>query len=542
MVKVLLLPSATQTMRSWLALCVLAAPIIGHCSEEGAQASRCASLKTANFSLIDDAPTRIKEAKLVAAHDGLPEYCDVKGVIGTNIGFALWLPVEKWNGKLLAVGCGGYCGILATDNADCDQALRRGYACTASDQGNRSGGGASWAYNNPEAEIDYGYRAAHVNALSAKVITAHYYAERPSRAYFAGCSGGGRQALVEAQRFPADFDGIVSMEPGLRLSEILMTRLWNERAVRTKEGEAIFAKEDIETIHNAVLAKCDLNDGIKDRVIGDPRDCDFDPAELLCKRGKSTGCLTSIQIEAAKKIYAGPMTSSGVRITGRGAMVGSEIIGSMSSYLKGTTRDDWGLEFTADFFRYMAFVPDPGPRWTARDFDFDRDPQRLQMMDAVYEATNPDLRSFKQRQGKLILIQGLHDGGSPMPQGSIDYYEAATRAMGGAPNTRDFFRLFLVPGRNHCSGGDGAWAIDHLEYLEAWVEQGKAPDEIIAARPKGNTWPIRYPLPADAVEFTRPVYPYPARAHYRGSGDPNSASSFIPESPASSQPSPREPP
>lgn len=495
--------------------------------------ARCTALGATDFSQIQDAPTQVMEAKLIEAKDGLPAHCAAQGYVTPNVGIELLLP-ENWNGKFIEVGCGGFCGVIATSFGACNDALSKGYACIASDQGHRGTvPDAKWAYNNLQAEVDYAYRATHVAALAGKAIAERYYSTAPRKSYFMGCSGGGRQALVAAQRFPFDFDGIVAMDPGLNLSSIFVNLLWNALAVRTTDGKSIFTEKDVNVLHDAVVARCDLNDGIKDGLIGDPRACRFDPAELSCQNGKQA-CLTPTQVEAAKKVYAGATTSAGEKITHGGAMLGSEVGGifGISAFLPGPQPLST-LPFAADFFRYMGFSPDPGPHWQAKDFDFDRDYKRLGMMEALYASTDPDLRRFKARGGKLILTQGWHDGGSPLVGGSIDYYETVEKTMGGRASTTDFFRLFMVPGRNHCGGGEGAWAIDHLAYLDAWVERDQAPDSLIGAHPKEEKAAnVRFPLPPEGVAFSRPVYPYPAYAHYKGKGDPNTATSFEPRNPA----------
>ena len=344
-----------------------------------------------------------------------------------------------------------------------------------------------------------------------------------------GCSMGGRQALVSAQRFPWDFDGIVAMDPGINLSEVFVAFLWNSLAARDQAGKPVFNEADIRALNAEVIKKCDLNDGVKDGLIGDPRDCRFDPAELRCSSGATQACLSPAQIMAAQKIYRGPTTSTGEKITKGGSMLGSESgfagmsIAQMSSS---------GVPNPADFFRFMAFLPDPGATWNAKNFDFDRDHKRLGMMEALYASTNPDLRKFKARGGKLILTQGWHDGGLPLVFNSIDYYETTEKTMGGRVATQEFFRMFMVPGRDHCAGGDGAWAIDHLGYLESWVEEGKAPDVMMGHHPIDAKNPaVRFPLATKDVKFTRPLYPYPVSTKYKGSGDPNRASSFGPISP-----------
>jgi hypothetical protein len=500
-------------------------------SPSDSMATQCKKLEVTDFSRIPDAPTQVLEAKMIPAGNEMPAVCQVQGYINPNIGIELLLPIEKWNGKFIEIGCGGFCGVNSASGGGCRDALSRGYACIGSDDGHKASGlDAKWAYNNLQAKVDYGYRAVHVAGLAGKAITREFYQASAKHAYFMGCSGGGRQAILEAQRFPWDFDGIVAMDPAINLSSVFVNLLWNTLAVKDKSGQPLLSSEDIRTLHAAVLAKCDLNDGVRDGLIGDPRACNFDPGEIACSAGKTTACLSPAQVAAVRKVYAGPVTSGGERISRGGAMLGSEVAGAF-----GMDNYDAGLHnpalasFGAEFFRYMAFTPDPGPGWRATDFDFDRDYKRLGMMDFLYRVTDPDLRAFKELGGKLILSQGWHDSGSPMPLETVDYYETVERTMGGEKPTRDFFRLFMVPGRNHCGGGDGAWAIDHLSYLEAWVEAGRPPDVVLSVHPKDMN--VRYPIESSAVQFSRPLYPYPLRAQYKGQGDPNDAGSFTARKP-----------
>ncbi len=495
-----------------MALCVMNGPLIGLAAEtDAAAAAKCKALQNVDFSGIQDAPTQLTETRLIEASDNLPAHCRARGYITPNIGIEISLPISNWNRKFLEVGCGGYCGIVFTSQAfsGCHDALRKGYACIASDMGHQ-GTGAQWAYNNPQAEIDYGFRATHVTALAGKAITEDFYGSAPAKSYFTGCSTGGRQGLVEAQRFPWDFDGIVAGAPAINLSATLLNIYWAALAVEDKDGNSLFDSADLQLVHGAALAECDIDDGVKDGVIGNPPACRFDPAVLVCKAGATSDCLSKEQAEAVKKIYTGPTTSRGEQIYTDGAMRGSELY--FINY-------QGGSPFSRDFFRYLAFVPDPGPNWRRRTFDFDHDYQRFGMMESFYGGTDPDLRRFKARGGKLILYHGWADagGGGIAPLKTVDYYETVEKTMGGSAATQDFLRLFMIPGMGHCRGGSGADRIDYLNYLEAWVEQGKAPDVMIGAH-----------LRNDEVVFTRPVYPYPIRARYKGQGEPSKAENFGP--------------
>jgi len=486
---------------------------------------RCEALANTDFSGIMDAPAQLTEARVVAASAEIPAYCEVNGYVSPSVGIELRLPLSHWNGKFVQAGCGGFCGARLSGifSRSCDNPLRKGYACIASDMGHRGRDDVLdglWAYNNLQAEVDFGYRATHVTALAGKAIAAAYYGAPPARSYFVGCSTGGRQGMVEAQKFPEDFAGIVAGAPAMNFTGLVMNLLWDARALHDENRKPLLSEGDLQMLHRAALARCDGDDGLKDGLIGDPRTCRFDPSELVCKPGAAASCLSEGQAAAIKKIYAGPSTSTGERLVPGGAMPGSEL--NFANYYY-----DYGPG-AAEFFRYLGFFPDPGPSWQPGNFDFDRDHERLGMMESLYASTNPDLRKFKAAGGKLLVYQGWNDE-AVKPLSTIDYYETVERTMGGRAATQDFFRLFMLPGVGHCAGGEGAYAFDSLGYLEAWAEAGNPPGMIVAAHLKSAAEPfVTFPLAPSAVDFSRPAYPYPLQAKYRGRGDPNSAASFQP--------------
>ena len=492
--------------------------------------AQCRGLPGADFSGIKDAPTQLTATKVVEPAAGAPAYCQVQGYVSPQVGFELRLPLTNWNGKFMEVGCGGFCGDLAFISL-CANPLRKGYACIITDMGHKSTGlDGKWAYNNLQAQVDYGFRATHVAVLAGKAITEHYYGKAPSKSFYLGCSCGGRQGLVEAQQFPWDFDGIIVGAPAINYSAAFMALHWKTRAVIDKDGKPLFSDADIELVHSAAIAKCDKDDGVKDGLIGDPRTCKFDPSDLVCRAGAKTGCLSPEQVAAVKKIYSGPVTSKGERIFPGGSMPGSEtsdLGAGIGGYQSGFAN------FGSEFFRYMGFMPAPGPSWKSSDFDFDSDYKRLGMLESLYASTNPDLRRFKAAGGKLILWQGWADG-IVSPLNTIDYYETVERTMGGAAATRDFFRLFMMPGVEHCWGGEGASVVDFLSYMEAWVEKNQAPDMMMSAHVKqANSFSdlLNWPSDPALIGFTRPAYPYPQQAKYKGTGDPNKAENFGPVKP-----------
>lgn len=495
-------------------------------------ASSCEALKGGSFAQLQDAPTSVTVSRLADTTDEVSGSCVVEGYVAPNIRFKLRLPGEsEWNGRFVSLGPGGYGGEVDLRAVDCKGLVRRGYACITQDTGHTgTSSDATWAYNNLQAEFDYGIRAAHVSSLAGKAITERYYG-RPQRfAYFVGCSGGGKQALVQAHRFPWDFDGMIALEPSNTTATGIVL-LWNALATHDHHGNPIFTPAARDVLHEGVVEQCDANDGLVDGIIGgDPRTCEFDVAELQCKLGQTSGCLSQVQVDAAKKVYSGPVTSDGKQLYFP-AMPGSE----KGVYFSGGRE---GIDYKKVYWQYMGFLPDPGPSWEPAHFDFDADYKRTGMMDSILVASdNPDLRRLKDSGNKLMIIQGWEDAGLPGPLVTLDYYEMVERAMGGREITQQFVRLFMIPGRSHCHSGDGATSADYLSYMERWIEEGQAPDVIIGAHyedakyERGQT--LEPPRDIDTAKFTRPHYPYPLHAEYKGTGNPNDYRNFRPVDPES---------
>jgi hypothetical protein len=516
--------SQRKMIRAHIPIIILLAALCteARAANPGSPSANCEALQSIDFSTLQDTPTQIIEAKTLEAQQGRPELCDVQGYVSPNVGFHLQLPASNWNHKFIEVGCGGACGGFF--DILCNTPLLRGYACIASDMGHKSTTqDLKWALNNWPGQIDWAFRATHVVAIAGKAIVSKYYEHEAEKSYMMGCSTGGHQGLIEAQRFPWDFDGIVAGAPSISMQTWGLNAFWENQVLRDRSGHPLFTSADIRLLHEKVLSKCDLDDGVKDGVVGDPSSCRVDLDELICKADKNDRCLTRDQVQAAKMRYAGPLTSVGERIAG-GAALGSEV-----NWLDNlATRPAYLL----DLFRYLNFMPAPGTDWRLSDLDLDRDYKRLGVIDSFYSASNPDLRRFERAGGKMIVYHGWEDPG-PSPAQTIDYYETVTKTMGGLKSTQEFFRLFLVPGMNHCTGGDGAFVIDYLTYLENWVERGEAPKVMIGAhvpshREGLSAWGLTLPLaPSTPVSFTRPIYPYPLHAKYKGRGDPNKAEDFL---------------
>lgn len=492
-------------------------------------AAACAALRPSmNFSpvmkqlsAIPDAPTTIVSARVVPPERGLPAYCRVEGQIAPTIGFLLKLPVADWNGKLMMGGCGGPCGLYLSDRLD--PALARRYAVVSTDMGHK-GVGWVFAYQNLQGEIDFGSRATHLTAVAAKTIVDIYYARPPAFAYFQGCSTGGRQAMVEAQRFPDDFNGIIAgAPPYYETGDTPLFLSWGARANIDAGGKPILDAAKLPLIHQAAMAACDSKPGPHAAYLQDPKSCRWDPGAIVCKSGQPAAtCLSAAEADVVRKIYTGATNAKG-RVLYFGMARGSELNwapsfvnfdGKPGDYLSGFGGAGNSL------MTYGAYFYSPGPNYAETDFDYDRDPARLAVIENLYNAQNPDLRAFKAAGGKLILFHGWNDNQIP-PGASVDYYETSSRTMGGPAATTSFFRLFMLPGVGHCRGGPGGSDVDWISALESWVEQGRAPDQVVANKLKDDPYPTlevapgetviqfpRYPLDPSQIVSRRTLYPY----------------------------------
>lgn len=441
-----------------------------------------------------------------AKYPKLPAFCRVAATLrptsDSEIKIELWLPVTaSWNGKFEGTGNGGWGGSI--EPGELASAVARGYAAGSTDTGH-TGGSASFALGHPEKLADFGYRAVHEMTVAAKALVAAYYGEPQKLAYFQGCSSGGRQALMEAQQFPEDYDGIVAGSATNNWTKMMFGRIWVGQATLSDPASYI-PPAKYPMIHRAALEACDTADGVKDGVIGEPMKCRFDPSVLECKAGDGADCLTKPQVAAARRIYT-PATNSR---TGEKIFPpmerGSELVWAR---LAGGPQP---IQLADDFFKYVVF---DDPKWDFKTLNFDGDVARAIKRDGgILSATNPDLRPFFAHGGKLIAYHGWTDQ-QVMPENSIDYYKSVA-AMVGEAKVDASYRLFMAPGMNHCSGGDGPNRFDMLSALEAWREGGKAPDAVVASHATDGK-----------VDRTRPLCAYPEVAKYKGSGSTDEAANF----------------
>jgi len=458
----------------------------------------------------------IETATLVPASGDLPEYCHITGQIQPEVRFELSLPTS-WNNRFYMFGNGGYAGeaLTAPQRANTrNTALKSSFAVAQTNTGHDAANEPLGTFAvNRQKLIDYAFRAVHVTAETSKRIIREYYGAGPARSYFDGCSTGGRQGLMSAQRFPDDFDGIVVGAPVLDFTGTMTNYVSMVRALEA----APVPLEKLKIIAERVYAKCDGADGLTDGLIDDPRRCDFDPAKELpiCANdvdGKD--CFTAAQIRTLNVIYRGA-ESGGKRIFwGQpvGAEIGAPTQSIWANWIISPTGRTISYNFAETFFRYLAF-PKPDPNYDFKSFNLETDIPRLQAISGVLDAKNTDLTRFKARGGKIVMYFGWADT-ALNPLMGVDYYEKVSARFGAS--TTDFFRLFMVPGMAHCRGGVGTDQCDFLTALVEWVEKGVAPKQIVASQNRDGK-----------AARTRPLCPYPQVAKRNGNSNPDDAQSFV---------------
>ncbi len=494
----------------------------------------------------------ITSAELVPAADSTPAYCYVKGAISSAILYHVQLPLpESWNGRFLKWGDGGKGGSLSL----ADHRVAEGYAVANSNNGHDSGAEprASFGFNNRQAEIDFGYRAVHLTANAAKTVIEAYYDQEPEYSYFEGCSTGGLQGLMEAQRYPYDFDGIVAGAPVKNYQALNASHVWMLQRVFQNDfagalafdtdGDGSFdSLTKLEILEEAVLDKCDANDGITDGVIDDPLSCDFDPevdlAEMMCAGNvDADACFTTAQIQTIKDIYSGAYDSRGVSIL-KGKAKGSEF-GWANQLIPHSGRTPSELGVSGDHLNYLFYETDPGvtvpdlmdlsqtpdktrmpPEWAWWEFNIDDfTAGKADLMRSITDATDPDLERFLlKNDGKLILYHGWSDPGSHT-EPTVDYYKdvVTTTFAGDMEAARNHARLFMAPGMAHCRGGPGPNTWDKLSPLVDWVENGNASDFVVATHSTDGV-----------IDNERPLCAYPELAVYSGpSGGENDPANWV---------------
>jgi feruloyl esterase len=436
----------------------------------------------------------------------LPAHCRVAALLKPSPDSAIemeaWLPAENWNGKFQAVGNGGWAGVISY--AAMAAALQEGYATASTDTGHK-GGNALFAIGHPEKVVDFAYRAVHEMTVKSKAFISAFYDRAPRLSYWNGCSTGGRQGLMEAQKYPDDFDAIIAGAPANYQTHLHAWDLSVSIPTLKDPASAVPAAK-LTLLNKAAVDACDAQDGVKDGLINDPRTCRFDPSALLCRGADADNCLTAPQLESVKRVYAAAKTKNG-EVIFPGKDPGSETGWNVLSAPQppGVSMGSFRLAYQDS-------------NWDWRTFDLDRD---LKVVDekvgSIINAVNPDLQAFKARGGKLLLYHGWND--TAISAGNtINYYSSVLAKMGSKQD--NWVRLFMAPGMQHCGNGPGPSQVNYLAALERWRESGTAPDQLVASRVTNNR-----------VDLTRPLCPYPQVAQYKGVGSTNDAANFVCKAP-----------
>ncbi len=454
-----------------------------------------------------------------AGEDAKVAHCEAEGLIGDEIGFVVVLPeAASWNGKFFMGGVDGFAGSYNVRGLY--GALNRGYAAIMTDTGHRANGiRAGWALNHPERRVNYGYLGVHRTAVTGQAIVREFYGNAAEHSYFSGCSNGGRQAMMEAQRYPKDFDGIIAGAPAHDLTGILAAFTYNMQRIFPDPNDLknpVITEDNRKLLQATILEQCDAGDGVADEILDDPRTCAFKLSNLpLCPGGESAPhCVTIAQREAIAAVYEGPKNKNGPIFFGFPAGGEAETDGwapwitGPAPQLSEFNEPSLQFGFGTQGFKYLVFG-DPEFDYTTYDFDnFEHDTAELS---SIADAVNADLSGLRDAGGKLLLWHGWADP-ALTALASVDYYESAKKLDAGADN---YLRLYMLPGVFHCSGGPGPDRVDWLDALEAWVERGEVPGKLTASKVKDGE-----------TTMTRPLCVYPERAVYRGSGDANDAANF----------------
>ena len=443
-------------------------------------------------------------------------HCKVSGIIGKEINFELLLPIE-WNGIFIMGGGGGFVGTIQNMASS---TVNDGYATSGTDTGhdNNNSMGADWALNNMERQLNFGHLAIHRTAVVSKAIIGSYYGYYPKYSYFTGCSRGGGQAMMEAQRYPEDFDGIVAGAPAFNWPAIAAEFIQNTQAVYPLNlTEPVIIKEQIRILHDAILKQCDMIDGVRDSILNNPTKCNFDFTSLPKCPGDvpGSGCFTTRQIKAIKAVYEGVDIGSG--ITYPGFPFGEE--SKPDGWQAWITGPNEGIQksgypslqayFGIEIFKYLVLQD---PNWNYSTYDFKGNEKEIRYASAYLDAVSTDYSGFKNHKGKIIFWHGWNDH-ALSAYATIDHYNAVKVSD---PEIRNYMRLFLLPGVLHCGGGDGPAQVDWIALIRDWVEKNNAPERIIASKIE------------DGKEvMSRPVFPYPGEAAYNEKGDTNKESSFV---------------
>jgi feruloyl esterase len=436
-----------------------------------------------------------------------PAFCRVTATLtpttDSDIKIEVWMPSENWNGKLVGTGNGVWAGNIGYFAMA--EPLSKGYATTATDTGHvGSGMDAKFGVGHPEKLIDFGYRAVHEMTVKAKTILAAYYEKKEKLSLWVSCSTGGRQGLMEAYRYPGDYDGISAMAPANPMVGLMIGSLWTGYAAMKDDAHRL-PPQKLMASNKAYIDQCDEKDGLKDGMVSDPESCSYNPAVVQCKEGDQNDCLTAQQVEALRDIYGGTKNLRTGELIFAGFPPGSE------QQLTLLTSGPEPFSVATSYFRDIVFNDS---QWDFKSFDYDKDLiTSYKAGSDILDAPSDGLSEFFESGGKLLLSHGWADGLIPAPN-TVAYYKSMTANM-DPEKVKDSVRLFMVPGMGHCGGGDGPNVLDMLSIIDKWASEGKAPDRIIASNPP-NLKPM-----------TRTICPYPQVPIYKGSGSMDDAANFV---------------
>lgn len=508
----------------------------------------CSTLKGSDLSRIGGAGSKVLSAEEKTLND--VRFCAVTSRLAPAITLQTLLPTESWSGRYLQIGCGGLCGDISLNvgaAAGCATLDTGGFVVAATDMGHTRDE-ADFG-NDPQKRQDFAFRAQHLTAVASKALIQRYYGQPAQKSYFNGCSDGGREALVEAQRYPDDFNGIIAGAAAMNFqAQNALYHAWLAVSNTGPDGNAIITADRLPLIHRAVLAQCDALDGDRDGVISTPHRCRFNPQALQCKNDPDRPqeqCLSRQEVTAVERFYQGPVDPvTGEKLTIGGPLPGSELAWAGVFVPRAHGDPIFSAQAALSALRYMSFERNPPPGFSLHDLSFTAATfDKLRPLHSLYDATSPDLSAFERAGGKLIVWHGLADP-HISPLNSIAYHQAVGRMLGEAQRER-FERLYLLPGVYHCSGGEGPSLVDFLTPMMDWVEHGRPPGEVPVWRPapqehnrfgqpqggpSGGREEMALRLqsvPPDAP--SRPVYPYPQIAVYNGQGDKAQAGNYHPE-------------
>lgn len=543
---------------------VLVAEVVGPTASMSAVAAdlpfepvrACTDLVGADLAPIGGAGSRITSA--TDTTETGRRVCTVDGILAPAIRFRVVLPVDTWTGRYLQVGCGGLCGrvSMTAGAADGCVPLDQGeFVIAGTDMGHEGMGGDFG--KDRQKRADFAHRGVHLTAVAAKALIAAFYGRDPAYSYFTGCSDGGREALMEAQRYPDDFDGIIAGAAAMNFQvQNGLYHAWMARSNTSADGKPIITAARLPLIHRAVLDACDARDGQVDGLVSDPRGCSFDPTTIACPdplKSSDAGCLSAAETEALHRFYAGPTDpKSGVPLTAGQVQPGSELAWAGVFVPSSADQPIFSSRIAMDALPNLLFEHALPEDFVLSDLRLDLSTfEQLKARHTLFDATNPDLSAFAKRGGKLIIWHGWADP-HISPMNSIAYHEALVRTL-GVDLVTSFERLYLLPGVHHCEGGEGPSAIDLLTPMMAWVEQGTAPDAVIARRDAGTDRPTGFGAPEPGADDarpgvakpeisapaglnrtprSRPVFPYPEIAVYTGQGDSADAANYRRSTPA----------